>query len=185
MNSGNLINHWSMNWVQFKETVTCVLLALWSLTQDMAGLSPFNDKYFCHWIRWMFSVMSVCVSIWLWGGGPYVTNADLFNLLHFGINPPSPIAGPFFSSNRNLLTCLNLFTWTLPHRDVPPRTCWRAVGWPSTERPSCYQCFTHEMAFIKQQNKTQDFNVQFDIFDQSKHLNSWSPPLCNQIQSWF
>ena len=30
-------------------------------------------------------------------------------------------------------TCSNFFTQTSPHRD--PRTCWKAGGWPSTERP--------------------------------------------------
>ena len=50
-NSGNLINHWSMNWIQFKDpaTHTCLagaMVASWSLTQEVAGLNPFNENYF-------------------------------------------------------------------------------------------------------------------------------------------
>ena len=50
-NSGNLINHWSMNWTQFKDpaTHTCLagaMVASWSLTQEVAGLNPFNENYF-------------------------------------------------------------------------------------------------------------------------------------------
>ena len=26
-------------------------VASWSITQELAGSSPFNDKYFCHWIQ--------------------------------------------------------------------------------------------------------------------------------------
>ena len=45
-NSGNRINHRSMNWVQFKDLVShmCLagaVLAFWSLTQKVAGSSPF------------------------------------------------------------------------------------------------------------------------------------------------
>ena len=41
-NSGNLINHWSMNWAQFKDPVfrMCLVgavVASWSLTQQVAG----------------------------------------------------------------------------------------------------------------------------------------------------
>ena len=41
-----------MNGAQFKDPVPymCVagaVVASWSLTQEVAGLSPFNDKYFC------------------------------------------------------------------------------------------------------------------------------------------
>ena len=48
-NSGNLINHWSKIWAQFKDPVshTClagVVVASWSLTQELVGSSPFNDK---------------------------------------------------------------------------------------------------------------------------------------------
>ena len=51
--SANLINHISMNWAQFKDPVSHMCLAgavvaCWSLTQEMAGLSPFSNKYFCH-----------------------------------------------------------------------------------------------------------------------------------------
>ena len=57
VNSGNLINHWSMNWAQFKDPVSHMCLAgtvaaSWSLTQEVAGwqvraLSMYsNDIYF-------------------------------------------------------------------------------------------------------------------------------------------
>ena len=50
----NLINHLRMNWAQFKYPVSPMCLAgtvviSWSLTQEVAGSRPFNDKYFCHW----------------------------------------------------------------------------------------------------------------------------------------
>ena len=51
LNSGNLINHWSVNWVQFKDFVSHMCLAggvvaSWSLTQDVANSSLYcNDKY--------------------------------------------------------------------------------------------------------------------------------------------
>ena len=46
VNSGNLINHWSMNWPQFKDPVSHMCLAgtvvaSWSLAQQEAGSSPF------------------------------------------------------------------------------------------------------------------------------------------------
>ena len=49
VNSGNLINHCSMNWVQYKDLVShmCLvgaIVAALSLTQEVAGLSSFNDK---------------------------------------------------------------------------------------------------------------------------------------------
>ena len=52
-NSGNLVNHSSMNWVQFKDLgvqmcLADTVVASWSLTQEVAGPSPFNDKYFCN-----------------------------------------------------------------------------------------------------------------------------------------
>ena len=42
LNSGNLINHWSMNWAQFKDPVSHMCLdgavvPSWSVTQEMAG----------------------------------------------------------------------------------------------------------------------------------------------------
>ena len=48
-NSGNLLNHWSMNWAQFKDPVSYMCLAgtvvaYWSLTQEVAGSSPFTVK---------------------------------------------------------------------------------------------------------------------------------------------
>ena len=46
-NSGNLINHWSMTWEQFKDPISHMCLAhtvvaSWSLTQDMEGSNPFT-----------------------------------------------------------------------------------------------------------------------------------------------
>ena len=40
-----------MNWAQFKDPVSHMCLvgtvvASWSLTQEVAGSNPFNDKYF-------------------------------------------------------------------------------------------------------------------------------------------
>ena len=51
VNSGNLMNHWSMNWPQFKDPcsymcLTGAVAASWSPTQEVAGLSHFSDKYF-------------------------------------------------------------------------------------------------------------------------------------------
>ena len=48
-NSGNLINHWSMNWAQFKNPVyhMCLagaVVASWPLIQEEAGLSPFTVR---------------------------------------------------------------------------------------------------------------------------------------------
>ena len=56
-NSGNLINHWSMNWAQYKDPVSHMCLAgavvtSWSFAPEGAGSSPLNDKYFWHWIQW-------------------------------------------------------------------------------------------------------------------------------------
>ena len=50
-NSGNLINHWSMNWAQFKDPprylcLTGAVVASWSLTQELAGSSPFSVTEF-------------------------------------------------------------------------------------------------------------------------------------------
>ena len=55
-NSWNLINHWSMNWSQFKDPISHPFLAAamitsWSLTQEVAGSNLFDNKYFSHWIR--------------------------------------------------------------------------------------------------------------------------------------
>ena len=57
MNSGNLINHWSMNGAKFNDPVSYMSLAgavvaSWSFTQEVAGSSHFVDNYFCHWIQW-------------------------------------------------------------------------------------------------------------------------------------
>ena len=52
-NSGNLINHWSINWAQFKGSFSHMCLAgtevaFWSLTQKVEGSRPFNDYYFLY-----------------------------------------------------------------------------------------------------------------------------------------
>ena len=46
-NSGNLINHWSVNWAQFKDPIShkCLagtVVAYWSFTQEVADSSPFT-----------------------------------------------------------------------------------------------------------------------------------------------
>ena len=58
VNSGNLINHWSMNWSQFKDPVPHMCLAgavaaSWSLTQEVVGSSLLLTNIFCHWFRWI------------------------------------------------------------------------------------------------------------------------------------
>ena len=47
VNSGNQINHWSMNWGQFKDPVSHMCLAgavvaSWLLTQEVSGSNPFK-----------------------------------------------------------------------------------------------------------------------------------------------
>ena len=47
VNAGNVINNWSMDWAQFKDSVSHMCLAgtevaSWSLTQEVAGSSPFT-----------------------------------------------------------------------------------------------------------------------------------------------
>ena len=54
---GDLKKRWSMNWIEFKDSVFHICLAIaviasWSLEQEVADSSPFTDKYFCHWIQW-------------------------------------------------------------------------------------------------------------------------------------
>ena len=49
-NSGNQINHWSMNWAQFNYSISHICLAgyviaYWSTTQEVAGSCPFNGNY--------------------------------------------------------------------------------------------------------------------------------------------
>ena len=51
LNSADLINHWNITWAWFEDPVShmCLagtMVASWSLNQEMAGSSPFNDKYF-------------------------------------------------------------------------------------------------------------------------------------------
>ena len=50
-----------MNWVQFKDPVCFICLAgavvaPWSPAQEMAGSSPFNDKYFDKYIFFIFLI---------------------------------------------------------------------------------------------------------------------------------
>ena len=47
LNSGNLMNHWSMNWAQFKDPVShmchaSAVVASWPLTQEVADSGPFT-----------------------------------------------------------------------------------------------------------------------------------------------
>ena len=55
-NSGNQINHWNMNWGSCLSHVSswCCGSILVSYTRG-GRFEPFycNDKYFCHWIRWI------------------------------------------------------------------------------------------------------------------------------------
>ena len=57
VNLGILINHWNMNWSQFKDPVSHMCLAGSILVSNVGGgrFEPFYcyDKYFCHWIRWI------------------------------------------------------------------------------------------------------------------------------------
>ena len=55
LNSGNLKNHRSMNWAQFKDPIShmclaCAVVASWSLTQEVPCSSPFAvmTNIYCH-----------------------------------------------------------------------------------------------------------------------------------------
>ena len=55
-NSENLINHWSMNWTQFKDPVSHICLAdtvaaSWSLIQDVAGWQIFLSLNSLNWVK--------------------------------------------------------------------------------------------------------------------------------------
>ena len=60
-NSENLRNHWSMNWVQYKDLLCYLCLcglvvSSLSLTQEILGSSPtlpflYFIIFFCHWIQ--------------------------------------------------------------------------------------------------------------------------------------
>ena len=60
-NSENLRNHWSMNWVQYKDLLCYLCLhglvvSSLSLTQEILGSSPtlpflYFINFFCHWIQ--------------------------------------------------------------------------------------------------------------------------------------
>ena len=53
VNSGNLINHFNINWAQFKDPVSHIV-ACWHCGSIVVSYTrggrfiPFNDKYFCH-----------------------------------------------------------------------------------------------------------------------------------------
>ena len=58
-NSGNLINHWSMNWAQFKDPVShmCFVWCCSGILVSHTRGSRFKSlncsgEYFCHWIQW-------------------------------------------------------------------------------------------------------------------------------------
>ena len=53
-NSGNLINHWSMNWAQFKDHVSCWHWVSILVSYSRGGrFEPLycNDKYFCQLLQ--------------------------------------------------------------------------------------------------------------------------------------
>ena len=67
-NSGNVINHSSINWAQFKDPLCYLHLAgtvveSWSLTQEVAGSNNFFKKYtiFLSQLSWYSSIGRVCV----------------------------------------------------------------------------------------------------------------------------
>ena len=56
VNLVDMINHWSMNCAQFKDFVSHKCLADAGLLHErwqVRALFYYNDKYFCHWIRWI------------------------------------------------------------------------------------------------------------------------------------
>ena len=57
VNSGKMINHWSLTCAQFKDLDSRMCLAgavvqSWSLSQEVASSSHCDDKCFCYWIQW-------------------------------------------------------------------------------------------------------------------------------------
>ena len=82
----------------------------------------------------MFSVASVCLFT---GEVPMVPLMDVFKLVHLGPPPPAPAPSPY----RNLppghiRTCSLEPRYT--NTDWLEPSDWKAGGWPSTERPSCF-----------------------------------------------
>ena len=55
VNSGNLMNHRSMNWAQFKDPVShmCLAGAVVASWFSYTRGGWCNAKYFCYWIRWI------------------------------------------------------------------------------------------------------------------------------------
>ena len=56
--SGDLINHWSINWDQFEDLVSDMCLpgsveVSWSLTREATCSNSFNEKYICQWFYWI------------------------------------------------------------------------------------------------------------------------------------
>ena len=41
--------------------LTSAVAASLPVTQEVTGLSPFNDKHFCHWIRWKTPFVAILV----------------------------------------------------------------------------------------------------------------------------
>ena len=77
-NSGNRINHWSMNWRQFKDHVSHMCLAgavvaSWSLMQEVAGSIPFTV---------MTNISHHCIQ-WKHLGKVQVAPQKRTNVLHF------------------------------------------------------------------------------------------------------
>ena len=113
MNSGNLINHWSMNWSQFKDSMSHMVLtgavvASWSLNKRWQVWTLYcNDKYFCHWIRFLGKLN---YSIRPFRNRPsQVSKFEQF-CLGQGLGRASHV-GRGQGWGRRLEACSNLFTW--------------------------------------------------------------------------
>ena len=68
-NSGNLINHWSMNWAQFKDPVfhRCLgidVVVSWSLRHKVAGLHLLMTNIFCQWIQYFWTYLNMKLVGW-------------------------------------------------------------------------------------------------------------------------
>ena len=97
--SGNLINHWSMNWGQFKGPVSYMCLvgtviAPWSPTQEVAGSNLFTimTNIFIQWIhgKTEFFTKTLCKYFWNWTGvvpcAPKSANPCEFHDIAFAVN---------------------------------------------------------------------------------------------------
>ena len=127
-NSENLRNHWSMNWVQYKDLLCYLCLcglvvSSLSLTQEILGSSPtlpflYFINFFCHWIRWIQwkhlekTPLYCNCSVPLSEGGTYLG-------LVLCVTVDCPEHGLFKAKIHNkiwaqtwwYLFCLNIFYW--------------------------------------------------------------------------